>query len=224
MKPVYRIQNHRGYPAELVALRWYVQDKWVPRADANKAHYREWLFGLKNAQPEAVHLLTRLFCDYWGALLGVTTLLLTVPSGRLHPGSRGAGLRAVAKAVASTTRCMYAEQGLVRTSEARQHDGGMRHSREFQAHSLAIGACPSRRTYRVIVIDDIITTGNTMLGALDRLVADAWHGAPGRIELNGFAFGKTQERPDAAFPTTPQFVAPPWIRRHHLGRAPAKAA
>lgn len=217
MIPVYRVQQETPYPTEVIALRWYVQDKWLRGADENMINYRNWIFGIKNAKPKAVEFFIKIFLDYWGGCLGPSTLLVTIPSGRLHPGTRGAGLRSLARQVATTTNSMYSEQGLRRILEASQKGSTNnlpnRHSTEFQSCSLSLGAQPSKLTKRLIVIDDIITTGATMHGAIKRLIEDGWKNNPGELEIFGFAFGRTLEKPSVEFPAVPQFTIPPWISK-----------
>lgn len=223
MTPVFDRGNHPPFRQHLIGLNWYASNRWAHLVDREILRYRGWLLCLKSNDPSAITYFTEIFKSYWGKQLGPGTLVVPVPSGHLPPEHRGEGLRSVAQRVAQLTDSTFVPELLYRVTNAPQHDGPHRHSRTEQFDSLGIAQPIPAGMHRIVVLDDIMTSCNTMLGALDRLRVQVGLQGARLPELHGFAFGKTLDsaRPDVAglkgIPESPRGTSLIW---HSKGTSP----
>lgn len=142
------------------AFRWYLVET-PPTLNATR--FRTWLLELKAGNPHAIGFFVQLFIDFCADDLNKADLLLPIP-----PGEVGGAFPIAKVAEESAKRgfgCALTNR-LVRISSVAQKE--VRLTREQQKQTLGLRQIEGAFD-RIILLDDIITTGATMGACVDLL-------------------------------------------------------
>ena len=186
----------------LVGYRWYFPSRTIQYADDNAARFRQWVLALKDGNAAAIKLFSDLLGDrrMWDKL-GRPDAFLAVPphesTGQQEdwPGVKLCGLLAEQwgiKNLASILERIETVPSAIQDPRARNV--------ELQAASMDILRVPRPRPKKVLILDDVTTSGSTLFAA-QKIVRKRIGLATGIV---CFALGKTESWAKP-FPSQPQF-------------------
>lgn len=177
------------YKFQTAGYRTYPNRDRVGYADANRIRYRRLLFDLKKSDPFAVDVFASLLCLLYDEMLGGPDAIACVPtSSRSNANRDDANALVARKAIESGLGVIDGSSWLKRTRDVpKAHQDSSMRTIEKQLETISYA--PERdhlKPFHILVIDDICTSGSTMMACAERL-REQFPGA----KITGFCFGYT---------------------------------
>lgn len=177
------------YRFDVVGYRTYPNQDRLGYADDARVRYRRLLFGLKAEEAFAIELFASLLCLVYDDVIGGPDAIACVPPSTRSPSARSDAMALVArKAVEMNFGVIDGSSWLRRKQDVpKAHkDSSMRcFDKQHETIECVTGALV-QEPKRIVVIDDICTSGSTMIACVSRLRARF-----PQAQVSGFAFGYT---------------------------------
>ncbi len=155
---------------------------------------------VKESDKRAIGFFAQLFVDFCLDDMDRKDLLIAVPPGDSTVDSARSPMARVVREVVKLGFGVDGSECVVRTHWVRQKKWPR--NREEQRETIRLEGPPPDQVDRVVVVDDILTTGSTMGAVLD-ILSDVYPSLP-KVCV---AFGKSKRSPWPPFPQFPDFRA-----------------
>jgi predicted amidophosphoribosyltransferase len=177
------------YRFNVVGYRTYPNQERLGYADDARIRYRRLLFALKSQDPFAIELFASLLCLVYDDVIDGPDAITCVPPSTKSPATRSDAMALMArKATEMNFGVIDGSSWLRRKQDVPKahQDGSMRQfNKQHETIECVTGALP-REPKRIVVIDDICTSGTTMQACVSRLRTRF-----PLAQVSGFAFGYT---------------------------------
>lgn len=137
------------------------------------------ILDIKEAKPDGIGY----FCNYLAPRLKTSSVVIAVPSH--DPGKTTSGITLLADKLAAETDCLNGSHCLVRHIKIAKLSAGGDRSISVHTGSIAVTDKPFFQGKSVLLIDDVMTTGNSIL-ACRKLLLDG-----GAAVVKCLALGRT---------------------------------